>query len=252
MPDIHVEQFKNYTTFHFAYLKGLTEVMQHEVKPLREEWKVVGRAFTVKGPGLYVNALEEMPAGSVVVHGETAEDDGVWSAGLARLYGGPRGIAGVVVDGGVYQARALRQQDLPVFCRYVTPRPAANRLRGETQVPVVCGGVTVQPGDVIIGDGDGVVVVPQAKQDEVLEGLSILREGFAYFFNLLVPPPLSPSESPEIMEMFALKDADPVFGWRGYQEWAARLREKYGPPGEIWKRRPSVDEKGGDPCCEDL
>ncbi len=241
MADRHIDEFGKYSTFHFAYLKGLTEVMRHDVKPLNAAMRVGGRAFTVSGPAIYLNVLREMGPGCVVVHADTAEGDGVWSGGMSKLYGAAAGIAGVVVDGGVYLARDIIRSDLPVFARYVTPRPAANRLEGTIQMPVTCAGVEVHPGDIIVGDSDGVVVVPQAKQDEVLEGLTVIGEGFAYFSALMVPPTQKPWEDPDLMAIFKIKDGDPINGWRGYKEWAATLREKHGEPDELGKHRRALD-----------
>jgi len=198
--------------------------------------RVVGRAFTVSGPAIYINALETVSPGKVMVLGDTKEGEGLWSASLSWRIKVARGIAGVVIDGGVYKSNDLKKSDLPVFCRYFTPRPAANKLEGVVQKPVMCGGVMVHPNDIIVGDADGVVVIPQAQQDAVLEGIEIIAEGFAYFDSMVFPEPLLPSEDPDLMALFEYKDADPDGAWRKYRAWASRLREKYGSTLDLQRR----------------
>lgn len=80
-----------------------------------------------------------------------------------------RGIAGVIIDGSCRDAEDIKALGLPVFVRGFNPSGTVKASLGQVNVPVICGGVTVRPGDIIIGDCDGVVVVPQEAEDEVFE-----------------------------------------------------------------------------------
>lgn len=83
--------------------------------------------------------------------------------------GYPKNVKGIVVDGAVRDSSTIRELGFPTFSRFVTPRVGKNRVIGNLEVPIVCGGVIVNTGDLIIGDDDGVVVVPKDSIDEVLE-----------------------------------------------------------------------------------
>ena len=91
-----------------------------------------------------------------------------------------KGIEGVVVDGAARDVARLRTLAFPVFARGVTPRNfhyPAGLDHGAVNVPVVCAGVLVEPGDIVIGDDDGVVVVPQRIATEIIEAASNYLEG---------------------------------------------------------------------------
>jgi regulator of RNase E activity RraA len=96
--------------------------------------------------------------------------------GLMSLEAIQRGVAGVVVDGAVRDVDTIRELGLPVFARHVTPCVGSNRTVGSTGNPIVCGGVIVRTGDLIIADDDGVVVVPEERIEEVLQRIAAIVE----------------------------------------------------------------------------
>ncbi|KPK31889.1 MAG: hypothetical protein AMJ66_07620 [Betaproteobacteria bacterium SG8_40] len=113
-------------------------------------------------------AIEIMPAGHVLV----ADTHGLDVSGtlgdilVARLK--VRGVAGVVSDGPMRDIKELENIDLPVFCRgNAAPPSYASMLAADAQVPIGCGGVAVFPGDIVIGDEDGVVFLPADIAEEV-------------------------------------------------------------------------------------
>jgi regulator of RNase E activity RraA len=79
-----------------------------------------------------------------------------------------RGVAGLVLDGAVRDVAAIRELGFPVYCRAVVPRGPHKGFGGTIDAPVACGGVSVSPGDLIVGDDDGIAVVPMAKVETVL------------------------------------------------------------------------------------
>jgi 4-hydroxy-4-methyl-2-oxoglutarate aldolase len=141
--------------------------------------KLAGQAFTIRGgpvedasyeTGLrkVLRMLGEVPADHVAVY---ACDHDV-SAHLGELSVTSlrsRGVAGCVLDGGCRDVRFILDQGFPVFSRFVTPEDSTWRWELEaTQVPITIGRVQIVPGDWIVGDDDGVVVVPQALAETVL------------------------------------------------------------------------------------
>jgi RraA family protein len=126
--------------------------------------KVVGPAHTVKCyPGSIITVhkalLEATPGEVLVVDGE-GDDRGALFGELMTLQAQANGIAGIVIDGPLRDRNAVADSGFPAFATCVTPRVGTNRRVGETQVPISCGGAVVRPGDIVLGDDDGVVIVP--------------------------------------------------------------------------------------------
>jgi regulator of RNase E activity RraA len=87
---------------------------------------------------------------------------------LMALEARRKGVRGFVIDGAVRDVRDLAEVGIPVFARAVTPRIGTAEHLVQTQVPIICGGAPVQPGDILHGDEDGVVVFPARRMREVL------------------------------------------------------------------------------------
>jgi regulator of RNase E activity RraA len=160
-------------------IAGKRGYMDHEIKPRINEKKIVGPAVTIlEGPTdealppkHALDAIDESPAGSVIVIAINAETNvAVWG-GLMTAGAEVNGHAGAILDGGVRDVTEIRRDSgFQVFSRSVSPSTTVGRFKTlASNVPVVCGGVTVNPGDLIVADIDGVVVVPQAHVDAVLK-----------------------------------------------------------------------------------
>jgi 4-hydroxy-4-methyl-2-oxoglutarate aldolase len=147
--------------------------MDPAIKPLKEEYHVAGKAFTVKmpvGDNLAVlRAIKEAEPGDVLVidaKGDTYRAvAGDFIIGLAQTLG----IKGMVVDGVIRDLAGTKALNFPVFCKGTTVAASGKAGWGEINVPISCGGTSIHPGDIIVADTDGVVVVPQAKADEILK-----------------------------------------------------------------------------------
>ncbi len=123
-------------------------------------------------------ALEVAVAGDVVV---VSTGGNVTSAVFGELMcrtAAARGLGGLVVDGAVRDVEALARLRFPVFSRSVSPGSCDKDGPGEINVPVSCGGTVVSPGDILVGDADGIAVVPAAHAEEVLRlvGALVARE----------------------------------------------------------------------------
>jgi 4-hydroxy-4-methyl-2-oxoglutarate aldolase len=141
--------------------------MDPGIKPVWPGARVVGPVFTVRClPESIITvhkALLEAPKGAVIVVDGGGTHTGALFGELMATEARNRGIAGLIVDGAVRDTEALEALKFPVFARTVTPRVGSNRRLGTIQEPVVCGGVPVHPGDVVLAAHDGVVVVPRAR-----------------------------------------------------------------------------------------
>lgn len=134
--------------------------------------RMAGPAFTAKAPPgsvpTLLKALELAPPGSVLaVDGEGCADAALFG-GLFARYAARRGLAGFAVDGASRDTADLAALGFPAFARAVCPRAWVNPAMGEIGVPVTLGGTAVRPGDWLVGDADGIVVIPRERLEEVL------------------------------------------------------------------------------------
>lgn len=114
-------------------------------------------------------ALSECPKGGVLVIDGHAECDTALWGGLTTQAALVKGLAGVVVDGAIRDSAEIARSRLPVYARAIVAGAGGAEYLGELQVPVQCGGVVVNPGDWLVGDEDGVVVIPAAKLDDAIQ-----------------------------------------------------------------------------------
>ena len=146
-------------------------VMHSSIKPIDPESHVLGRAVTARcfpGDNLALHqAIYAAKAGDVLVldvHGYTEAGH---FGDIMALACQVRGIAGVILDGSCRDSQDIKAMGFPVFVRAFNPSGTVKKSLGEVNVPVLCGGVLVNPGDIVAGDCDGVVVVPREDEDEV-------------------------------------------------------------------------------------
>jgi 4-hydroxy-4-methyl-2-oxoglutarate aldolase len=158
---------------------GVRGFMARDMKPVFRA-KVIGPAVTVMlrkalrndkrdWPNLQIQTLDEAPAGSVMVE---VLEDGLDIAGVGNLMATTakvRGLAGMVIDGGARDVEELEEIGFPVWSRSQTPATSVGRyVPVARNVPVMCAGILVRPGDWIVGDATGVVVVPVESLPQVL------------------------------------------------------------------------------------
>jgi len=152
--------------------------MDATIKPRINDRKVVGPAVTIlEGPTSEfvppqhaLDAIDESPPGSVIVIATGGEANvAVWG-GLMTAGAVANGHAGAVLDGAVRDLTEIRRDyDFPVYARSVSPGTTLGRFKTlSSNVPVTCGGIEVHPGDMIVADIDGVVVVPRVHAEAVL------------------------------------------------------------------------------------
>ena len=117
-----------------------------------------------------LKALQVARRGDVlIIDNQSRPDTAMWGE-IVTMEAQVKGVQGVVIDGLVRDIAGIRRRGFPVFARGTTPRVAGRNNLGEVNVVVQCGGVAVTPGDIVVGDEDGVVVVPKRKAREVLIG----------------------------------------------------------------------------------
>jgi regulator of RNase E activity RraA len=158
-----------------ALVDGLTreQVMDMGIRPLWQPMpRIAGPACTVRcapGDNLMLHAAIYRAAPGSVIVVEAGDVDYAVSGGNVCAVAQRRGIAGFVVDGVIRDLAEVREARFPIFARGVIPVPGGKRELGVLDGPVCCGGVQVAPGDMVVADEEGIVVVPAARLDTVLE-----------------------------------------------------------------------------------
>lgn len=155
-------------------------VFNSSIKPLVPGKKVVGKAYTATTPAgdmltcywALNKALEDYV---LVIEGGGYTEAAIWGS-LMTLEAKEKKLAGVIIDGAIRDTDSIRDLGFPVYAITTSPRDGSIRAIGELEIPVTCGGATVHPGDYIIADDDGVVVIPHRLLDNVIEGAKDAEE----------------------------------------------------------------------------
>jgi regulator of RNase E activity RraA len=164
--------FARFATTTYADVLTRDRVMDMGMRPL---WmpipRIAGPAYPVRNePGdntmLHV-AIHRAPPGSVIVC-QAGDRDYAQAGGNVCAWAQKRGIAGFVVDGVVRDIAESRENGFPLFARGIIPIPGKRTKKGVLNGPVTCGGVAVAPGDMVIADEEGIVVLPAARAAEIL------------------------------------------------------------------------------------
>ena len=153
---------------------GRRAIMAAAIKPLDPETRLAGPAITVEvraADNLMIHAAIALahPGDVLVIDAHGDVSSAVFGGILAEAVKA-KGIAGVIVDGAVRDGAEIRGLGLPVFARAVTPVGPDRDGPGQVNLPIACGGVPVGPGDAVLGDADGVIVVPAALMEAAIAG----------------------------------------------------------------------------------
>lgn len=151
---------------------GKRGALSHDIKPVFPGAKVIGRAFTVHSlPGdnlmLHLAISKAQPGDVLVVTVGGFLEAGGWGE-VATVACQARGIVGLVIDGAVRDVDHIARLGFPVFAAGISIKGTTKRQKGQINVPINVAGVEVHPGDIVVGDTDGVVIVPAAEIDAAI------------------------------------------------------------------------------------
>jgi 4-hydroxy-4-methyl-2-oxoglutarate aldolase len=167
-----VEALRELSPTTLSDVLDLACVMRTWIRPLWPDMpRIAGPAFTVRTAHhdnlmLHAAIYRAEPGDVIVV--EAGDDEMAVAGGNVCAVAQRRGVAGFVIDGVIRDMAEARANGFPLFARGLSPIPGGKEGPGEINGPVRCGGIVVNPGDVIVGDEEGVVAVPRARAADLL------------------------------------------------------------------------------------
>lgn len=168
-----IEKFRDIPSSIISDCLNRYYAMKGDVRPIFEGIRLIGPALTIQSMAgnnmmSHLALTFAEPGDVLVIDARGYMGNAVWG-GVQALYASKVGVAGLVVDGAIRDVAEMRKMRFPAYCKGVTPAGPHKGWADSVNVPIQCGGIPVNPGDLIVGDDDGVAVVPLEYMEKVYE-----------------------------------------------------------------------------------
>jgi regulator of RNase E activity RraA len=194
------------------------KLMDLSIKPIDLEMSMVGPAYTINDAKMCANLIKGIEEGCVLVI-NASDSEGAYVGGLMSKMMLSSKVAGIVIDGYVTHLAKILKMGLPIFCKGSTIRYSGYSFEGKVQVPIQCGGVLVNPNDIIIGNADGVIVLTQEEAEETLKGAKKIMEISKIFLEEFMNKGVNYFDIPDVEEFWAAKSGETIDEWVLYDKW---------------------------------
>lgn len=168
-----VEAFRGIPVANIDDNCGRIAAVDASIYPLNPKARLLGTAFTVNAPAgdnlLFHKALDMAQPGDVIVLANKGSMSRALCGEIMSSYAQSRGLAGIIIDGCVRDSNTLSKMDFPVYAKGVTPNGPYKNGPGEMNFPVSFAGIIINPGDIIVGDSDGLIAVRPEHAKELAE-----------------------------------------------------------------------------------
>lgn len=204
-----------------------SKIMDPAIKPLRHDMAICGPAYTVADSFMSFEMLDDRRKKGHVLVVQTSGCQGTFIGDFMRELATRDGVTGIITDGYITHAASLFGKEMPIFSKGARVPYAGYKMKGTVQTQIVCGGVIVNPGDFIVGNLDGVIVLTPSEAESLIEKAQWFSKVVGALIGKYMDKGIRYTDVPGVREYWVHKTSGSKNEDEFYREWC----EKYGGEG---------------------
>jgi len=205
------------------------KIMDPAIKPLRPDMAVCGPAYTVADAHMSFEMLDDVRKCGCVMCIQASGCEGTFVGDFMRELAVRDGVTGIVTDGYVTHSASLIKKDLPIFAKGSRIPYAGYEMEGTVQTPVSCGGVLVRPGDLVVGNLDGVMVLSPEEAAELADKSQWFMKVVGALIKKYMDQGVRYTEAPGVREYWMHKTSGSKNEDEFYREWCEKYAKEDTP-----------------------